>query len=179
MPAKRPILVWDLFRHTSGLTYSGSAPFPELKEAYEKADVESVDTDLSNEEFTKRLAAIPLAIVASTPLLLAVLGELVVERAGMINLGIEGMMLTAAMTAVVAAQWTQSIAIGFVAGIAGAAAIGAIFGLFGALLVIGRHIGANVATIAIILGINLVMFRESWGRYPRLIREKFCSSGIR
>ena len=42
-----------------------------------------------------------LAIVASTPLLLAVEGELVVERAGMINLGIEGMMLTAAMTSVV------------------------------------------------------------------------------
>ncbi len=36
-------------------------------------------------------------------------------------------------------------------------ASGAIFGLFGALLVIGRHIGANVATIAIILGINLVI----------------------
>ena len=52
--------------------------------------------------------ALPLAIVASTPLLLAVEGELVVERAGMINLGIEGMMLTAAMTAVVAAQLTHS-----------------------------------------------------------------------
>ena len=36
-------------------------------------------------------------------------------------------------------------------------ASGAIFGLFGALLVIGRHIGANVAAIAIILGINLVI----------------------
>jgi membrane associated rhomboid family serine protease len=36
-------------------------------------------------------------------------------------------------------------------------ASGAIFGLFGALLVIGRHIGANIASIAIILGINLVI----------------------
>ena len=36
-------------------------------------------------------------------------------------------------------------------------ASGAIFGLFGALLVIGRHIGANIAGIAIILGINLVI----------------------
>ena len=33
-------------------------------------------------------------------------------------------------------------------------ASGAIFGLFGALLVIGRHIGANVTTIAVIIGIN-------------------------
>ncbi|KRA25151.1 Rhomboid family protein [Microbacterium sp. Root61] len=33
-------------------------------------------------------------------------------------------------------------------------ASGAIFGLFGALLVIGRHIGANVTSIAILIGIN-------------------------
>ena len=58
-----------------------------------------------------------LGIVASTPLLLAVEGELVVERAGMINLGIEGMMLAAAMTAVVAAQWTNSAVAGFAGGI--------------------------------------------------------------
>jgi len=76
------------------------------------------------------LATLPLAIVASTPLLLAVLGELVLERAGMINLGIEGMMLTAAMTAVIATQLTQSLALGFLGGIAGAAAAGAIFGVF-------------------------------------------------
>ena len=76
------------------------------------------------------LLSVPLAIVASTPLLLAVEGELVVERGGMINLGIEGMMLTGAMTAVIAAQRTHSVAIGFLGGIAGALAIGALFGLF-------------------------------------------------
>lgn len=36
-------------------------------------------------------------------------------------------------------------------------ASGAIFGLFGALLVIGRHIGANVTTIAILIGINFAI----------------------
>ena len=46
-------------------------------------------------------------------------------------------------------------------------ASGAIFGLFGALIVIGRHIGANIAGIAIILGVNLVIgfipgFNVSW-----------------
>jgi CubicO group peptidase (beta-lactamase class C family) len=66
VPAKRPILVWDLFRHTAGFTYGGSAPFPEMKEAYEKADVESRDTDVPNAEFIKRLAAIPLAYEPGT-----------------------------------------------------------------------------------------------------------------
>ena len=46
-------------------------------------------------------------------------------------------------------------------------ASGAIFGLFGALIVIGRHLGANIAGIAIVLGINLAIgfvpnFNVSW-----------------
>jgi simple sugar transport system permease protein len=105
------------------------------------------------------LAAIPLAIVASTPLLLAVLGELVVERAGMINLGIEGMMLTAAMTAVVAAQLTQSIAIGFLAGIAGAAAIGAIFGLFAIRFAVDQIV-TGTAIVLLAQGLTGVVYRQ-------------------
>src|SRR6185369_4330275 len=71
-----------------------------------------------------------IAIVASTPLLLAVEGELVVQRSGIINLGIEGMMLTAAMTAVIAQQATGSVVAGFAGGILGAAIIAALFGAF-------------------------------------------------
>lgn len=46
-------------------------------------------------------------------------------------------------------------------------ASGAVFGLLGALLVIGRHLGANIRGIAIILGINLVIgflpgFQVAW-----------------
>jgi general nucleoside transport system permease protein len=75
------------------------------------------------------LSVLPLAIVAATPLLLAVEGELVVQRSGIINLGIEGMMLVAAMTAVLAAQTTKSVLFGFIGGIAGAALIALLFGI--------------------------------------------------
>ena len=75
------------------------------------------------------LSVVPLAIVAATPLLLAVEGELVVQRSGIINLGIEGMMLVAAMTAVLAAQLTKSVLLGFIGGIAGAALIALLFGV--------------------------------------------------
>ena len=66
IPAKRAITVQDLLRHTSGFTYAGSAPFPELKEAYEKVDLESRNSDVSPEEFIKRLAEIPLAYEPGT-----------------------------------------------------------------------------------------------------------------
>jgi simple sugar transport system permease protein len=105
------------------------------------------------------LAAIPLAIVASTPLLLAVLGELVVERAGMINLGIEGMMLTAAMTAVITAQLTHSITLGILGGIAGAAMVGAIFGLF-AIRYAADQIVTGTAIVLLAQGLTGYVYRE-------------------
>lgn len=76
------------------------------------------------------LASVPLAIVASTPLLLAVEGELVAQRSGMINLGLEGMMLVAAMTAILGSQAAGNAFIGFLAAIGGAAAVAMMFGLF-------------------------------------------------
>ena len=105
------------------------------------------------------LSAIPLAIVASTPLLLAVLGELVVERAGMINLGIEGMMLTAAMTAVIAAQLTHSIALGFLAGILGAAIVGALFGLFAIRYAVDQIV-TGTAIVLLAQGMTGYVYRE-------------------
>ncbi|HEY0160089.1 MAG TPA: ABC transporter permease [Thermoanaerobaculia bacterium] len=76
------------------------------------------------------LDLLPLAIVASTPLLLAVLGELFVQRSGIINLGIEGMMLVAALCAVLAARGSGSVTLGFAGGVAGAALVALLFGLF-------------------------------------------------
>jgi simple sugar transport system permease protein len=61
-------------------------------------------------------------IAAATPLLLAALGELVVERAGVLNLGVEGMMAMGAIAAFAVANATGSPLAGIVAGaLAGAA----------------------------------------------------------
>lgn len=54
---------------------------------------------------------------ASTPLLLAALGILVAERSGVLNLGVEGIMLMAAIVAYMGAVESGSFAVGFLAAI--------------------------------------------------------------
>ncbi|NAZ37069.1 ABC transporter permease [Rubellimicrobium sp. CFH 75288] len=66
-------------------------------------------------------------MVASTPILLAALGELVAERAGVLNLGVEGMMITGAVAGFAAAHASGSAALGFLGAAAGGAALSALF----------------------------------------------------
>ena len=54
-------------------------------------------------------------VVAATPLIYAALGETVVERSGVLNLGIEGMMLMGAVAGFAATYATGSDAVGFLA----------------------------------------------------------------
>ena len=68
-------------------------------------------------------------IVASTPILLAAIGELVVERAGVLNLGVEGMMITGAVCGYIAGHESSSAVMGFAGAAAGGAAVAAIFGI--------------------------------------------------
>jgi simple sugar transport system permease protein len=66
-------------------------------------------------------------MVASTPILLAALGELVVERAGVLNLGVEGMMITGAVTGFAAGVAADSTLVGFAGAAMGGAALSALF----------------------------------------------------
>ena len=66
-------------------------------------------------------------IAASTPLLLAATGELVVERAGVLNLGVEGMMLTGAIAAFASTELTGSPAVGLIAALVGGMLLSLVF----------------------------------------------------
>ena len=68
-------------------------------------------------------------MVAATPILLAAIGELVVEKAGVLNLGVEGMMITGAVVGFAIGVNTGSPALGFVAAALGGAALSMLFGL--------------------------------------------------
>lgn len=66
---------------------------------------------------------------AATPLLIAALGEHVTERAGVLNLGVEGMMIVGAATGFAAAVLTESSVFGIFAGALAGMALSAVFAL--------------------------------------------------
>ena len=67
------------------------------------------------------------AIAAGTPLVFAALGELVTEKSGVLNLGVEGMMLVGAIAGFAMAATTGNLWLGAFAGMAAGAAMSAIF----------------------------------------------------
>jgi simple sugar transport system permease protein len=72
-------------------------------------------------------AIILTVITAATPLLLAAIGELVVERSGVLNLGVEGMMIMGAVAGFGATNMTGSPLAGVVGGMLIGAAVSVIF----------------------------------------------------
>lgn len=68
-------------------------------------------------------------MVSATPILLAAIGEMVVEKSGVLNLGVEGMMITGAVIGFVVALNTGSPALGFAAAALAAAVFSLAFGV--------------------------------------------------
>jgi simple sugar transport system permease protein len=97
--------------------------------------------------------AIILAVLAaSTPLLLAAAGELIVERAGVLNLGVEGMMIMGAACGFGGAYLTGSTTVGALFGIVAGAALSGIF----AALTLGLAVNQVATGLALtILGVGL------------------------
>ncbi len=101
------------------------------------------------------------AVRVATPLLLAATGETVAERAGVINLGLEGMMLSGALAAALGASaagaWT-GVAAAIVAGMALAAVFAAV--------AIGAGADQIIAGTAISLGavgLTGTIYRQAYG----------------
>lgn len=108
------------------------------------------------------------AVTAAVPLLLAGLGEQMSEKAGVLNVGIEGMMIFGAYVGFVGAYYSDSFWIGFLAGAAGGMAVAALM----ALLCVRLGLNQIVIGIAITLGMDgltALLHHFQFARsYPRL-----------
>ncbi|PWJ85709.1 nucleoside ABC transporter membrane protein [Pseudaminobacter salicylatoxidans] len=111
------------------------------------------------------LEAILITIAtAATPLLIAAIGELVVERSGVLNLGVEGMMVMGAVTGFGVALISGSPWLGFLAAIL----VGALFSLLFAFLtltLVTNQVATGLALTLLGLGVS-GMLGESFVGLP-------------
>lgn len=108
------------------------------------------------------LLLLAAAVRLSAPLLIAAVGELITERAGVLNIGLEGTMLVGAFTAFAAAVGTGSVVVGVVTAVVAGAATGVLISY----LCVTRRAHQMIVGIVInilALGITSFAFSSWWG----------------
>ncbi|MEX3009672.1 ABC transporter permease [Hoeflea sp. TYP-13] len=99
------------------------------------------------------------AFATATPLLLAAMGELVVERTGVLNLSVEGMMAISAAIAFMVVYTTGSHSLGFLIGAVSAAALSVIFAVL-VLVFLANQVAAGLAVGILGLGLSALLARS-------------------
>lgn len=99
-----------------------------------------------------------IALHLATPLLLAALGEVIVERAGVINVGIEGMVLAGALAGFAVSYGTHSAVIGALAAVGAGVVIALLSSLF-AVALRSDQVVVGTAVNILSLGLTGVLFR--------------------
>ena len=92
-------------------------------------------------------------MVSATPILLAAIGEMVVERAGVLNLGVEGMMITGAVVGFAVAVNTGNPALGFAAAAVASAVLSLSFGILTQLL-LSNQVATGLGLTLVGLGLS-------------------------
>lgn len=98
----------------------------------------------------------------AVPLLLAALGGVYCERSGVVNVGLEGMMLSAALAASLTATSTGSAAAGLLAGVAAGVLVAALLGVFTVVLP-GDPVIAGISLNLLAAGTTTFVFRAVVG----------------
>jgi ABC-type uncharacterized transport system permease subunit len=125
---------------------------------------------------TELLAIVLTIITASTPLLLAATGELVAERSGVLNLGVEGMMAIGAVCGFGAALASGSPYLGILAAMAAGAALSLLFA-FLTLTLVSNQVATGLALTLLGLGLS-GLIGESFVGQPGVQLEKLHIPGL-
>ena len=104
-------------------------------------------------------------MVAATPLLLAAIGELVVEKAGVLNLGVEGMMIVGAISGFAISVETGSPWLGFIAAAIGGAFLSLLFALL-TQVVLANQVASGLALTLFGLGFSALLGQSYVGIKP-------------
>ncbi|SMP18424.1 ABC transporter permease [Shimia sagamensis] len=104
-------------------------------------------------------------MVAATPLLLAAIGELVVERAGVLNLGVEGMMIIGAIAGFAISVETTSPMLGLVAAMLAGAVLSLLFA-FLTQFALANQVASGLALTLFGLGLSALMGQSYVGIKP-------------
>jgi general nucleoside transport system permease protein len=102
-------------------------------------------------------------VISATPLLLAAAGELVTEKSGVLNLGIEGMMIVGAVTGFAAAISTDSHLVGFLAAAVAGAVMSAVFGVL-TLFLLANQVATGLALTIFGIGLSALIGKPFIGR---------------
>jgi simple sugar transport system permease protein len=106
--------------------------------------------------------------VMATPLIFAAIGELVVEKTGVLNLGVEGMMIMGAICGFAVAVESGSPALGFAAGAAGGAVLSLLF-VFLTQVMLANQVASGLALTLFGLGLSALLGQGYVGvRPPRM-----------
>jgi simple sugar transport system permease protein len=111
----------------------------------------------------------------STPLLFASLGEMIGERAGIINIGTEGLILTAAFTGFWAALTTGNPYVGVAAGMLSAMGLSLLFGMW-VIYCRADQIVAGTAVNLLALGLTGALYRGLYGETGSALAVKMLPS---
>jgi ABC-type uncharacterized transport system permease subunit len=122
------------------------------------------------------LSVILTIITASTPLLLAAIGELVVERSGVLNLGVEGMMAVGAVSGFGAALMTGNPYIGVLASLVAGAILSLLFG-FLTLTMVANQVATGLALTLLGIGVSGLM-GEAFVGQPGVHLERLHIPGL-
>lgn len=106
-------------------------------------------------------------MVASVPILLAAIGELVTEKSGVLNVGVEGMMIMGAICGFITAVQTGSPVLGFAGGAAGGAALAFVFAFLTQSL-LANQVATGLALTLFGLGLSSLMGQGYNGIKPPL-----------
>jgi simple sugar transport system permease protein len=125
---------------------------------------------------TMAVAIIVTIIIASTPLLLAALGELVAERSGVLNLGVEGMMIMGAVCGFIASYETGQPIFGILAAIAAGMLTASLFA-FVTLVLVANQVASGLALTLLGIGFS-ALIGESYASKPGVKLQQIYIPGL-